>query len=135
MSEHSSDGEVSYESRGEFAGSIEKLHELSLSSSQQKLLDDCVAVDEFRSLLQNLVLRDEGAHAVHMGLAVGDLKQRLKSMLILQKVKERSPERMRKLTSHLRTGLQINGQPKAGGLTFRAGSRNTARRAKHAARK
>ena len=123
MSEHSSDEEVARETRGEFAGAIEELHAMKLTASQQKLLDDCVAVDEFRALLQSLVLRDEGAHAVRIGLAIGDLKQRLKSMLILKKMRDRSPERMRRLTSLVRTGFRINGEPKAGDITFRAGAR------------
>lgn len=135
MSESSEEESNNDVPRGEFAGAIEELHAMKLSASQKEHLDECVAVDEFQTLLKSLVLRDEGAHAVQMGLVVGNLKERLRSMLLLKRMKERSPERVRRLTSHLWTGLQINGEPKAGvRLAFRTGAKTKTRRAKADAR-
>ena len=57
------------------------------------------------------------------------------AVLLLKRMKERSPERVRRLTSHLWTGLQINGEPKAGvRLAFRTGAKTKTRRAKADAR-
>ena len=108
MSEHSSDEEVSYESRGEFAGSIEELHALKLSATQKQLLDDCVAEPELKELLQDLTTRDEGARTIMMGILAGDLRTRLKEIMVLSRVRARNTERVNRLSSRLKVGMRLS---------------------------
>ena len=96
------------ETRGEFAGSIEELHALKLSVAQKKLLEDCVAEPEFKELLQDLTTRDEGARAIMMGILAGDLKTRLKQMLVLSRVRARNQERTNQLSSRVKNGMKIS---------------------------